>query len=286
MGAISRRLSRFCSEHPNLGIPGLMKYIVIANVGVFILDLFSSYSCSYLLQFNPALIFQGEIWRLLTFLIVPMNLSPIWFALSTLLYYSIGTTLEQYWGPARFTIYYIMGAYVNVILALIMQLISPSGYAYPIMTYVNQSLFFAFATLYPETRFMIYFIIPVKAKWLAWLSGAFIIFDFVSYLFAAEWLGAVIVFGTVLNYLIFFWDDIKSFFHNRRAQAAHFRNPQTVNFKKAQREIKQNKGYLHKCTICGVTDADNPEMEFRYCSRCNGYYCYCMDHINNHVHIE
>ena len=51
-------------------------------------------------------------------------------------------------------------------------------------------------------------------------------------------------------------------------------------------EVKQRKGYLHKCSVCGVTDTDNPNMEFRYCSRCNGYYCYCEDHISNHSHIQ
>ena len=59
-----------------------------------------------------------------------------------------------------------------------------------------------------------------------------------------------------------------------------------MDFKKAQQEIKQRKGYLHKCSVCGATDTDHPELEFRYCSKCNGYFCYCEDHISNHTHIE
>ncbi|MBR4098714.1 MAG: hypothetical protein IKK44_01845, partial [Clostridium sp.] len=69
-------------------------------------------------------------------------------------------------------------------------------------------------------------------------------------------------------------------------RVTHQVNPQTINFKKAQREVQERKGYLHKCTVCGVTDADDPDMEFRYCSKCNGYYCYCMNHINDHVHVK
>ena len=71
-----------------------------------------------------------------------------------------------------------------------------------------------------------------------------------------------------------------------KRRAAHKVNPQTIHFKKTQKEVQQRKGYLHKCAVCGVTDADDPNKEFRYCSKCNGYYCYCMDHINNHVHIQ
>ena len=58
-----------------------------------------------------------------------------------------------------------------------------------------------------------------------------------------------------------------------------------MNFKRAAEAKKQQTGYLHKCAVCGRTDTDYPNLEFRYCSKCVGNYCYCMDHINNHVHI-
>jgi len=90
----------------------------------------------------------------------------------------------------------------------------------------------------------------------------------------------------VFNYLIFFWDDLMSLMGRGKRRVVHQTSRQTVNFKKAQKEVQQRKGYLHKCAVCGVTDADRPDMEFRYCSKCNGYYCYCMDHINTHVHVE
>ena len=67
-------------------------------------------------------------------------------------------------------------------------------------------------------------------------------------------------------------------------------DPKVVNFKRvqkqAQKQAKATGGYRHKCAVCGITDADDPNMEFRYCSKCDGYYCYCMNHINNHVHIH
>ena len=76
-------------------------------------------------------------------------------------------------------------------------------------------------------------------------------------------------------------------FLRRTGQRASYRaNPHTINFKKAQKQVREHKGYLHKCAVCGITDADDPNMEFRYCSKCNGYYCYCMKHINDHVHVQ
>ena len=95
MGAISRWLDRFCYKHPRLGIPGLMKYIVIANVAVYLMDMFSNGYFSAMLRFYPALIMEGQVWRLLTFIFVPTSGGFIlWFALTTLFYYYIGNALE------------------------------------------------------------------------------------------------------------------------------------------------------------------------------------------------
>ena len=88
------------------------------------------------------------------------------------------------------------------------------------------------------------------------------------------------------TYLIFFWEDLAGMLGRGRERAAYRTNHRTIQFKKAQKDIQQRKGYLHKCAVCGITDADDPNMEFRYCSKCNGYYCYCMKHINDHVHVQ
>ena len=90
----------------------------------------------------------------------------------------------------------------------------------------------------------------------------------------------------VVNYLLFFWDDAMAMLGRSRERMAYRTSHQTIQFKKAQKDIQQRKGYLHKCAVCGITDADDPNMEFRYCSKCNGYYCYCMKHINDHVHVQ
>ena len=176
MSALSRWLSRFCYNHPRFGIPNLMKYIAIGNVIVFLLDLASEGMFSMLIGFYPGYIAQGQIWRLVTFIFVPQNSSALWFVVSVMLYYFLGNELERVWGSVRFTVYYATGVVMTIVMGLLLTLAGSSQplyyYVSVTMYYVNMSMFFAFATLYPEAQFRLYFILPVKAKWLAWLDVA------------------------------------------------------------------------------------------------------------------
>lgn len=295
MSAISRWLDRFCYKHPGFGIPNLMKVIVLGNVAVFLLDMFSGggYTLSGLLCFYPELIFQGQVWRIITFIFVPMYYNIIFFVITTMLYYFLGSALERQWGTARFSVFYGLGVLMSIVVGLVTWFISPmpaasTGYYLETATayYVNMSLFFAFATLYPDMQMMLYFIIPVKIKWLAWLDAALFAFDIGSYLARGQFMWALLPLVALLNYFIFFWDDLMGFIRRTGSRAAYRARPQTINFKKATRQVQERQGYLHKCAVCGITDADDPDMEFRYCSKCNGYYCYCSRHINDHVHVK
>ena len=275
MRSFDSRLDRFCRKHPRLGIPNLMNIIVIGTVLVYLLDMFSSGAFSSLISFSVPAILQGQVWRLLSFVFVPAGrYSLLLLALSLYFYWMIGSTLEREWGSVKFTIFYFMGVILNALLGFI------TGYA--TMDYVHLSMFFAFATLYPETRFLIFFIIPVKVKWLAWFDAALFAWSIIQYLFSGFPLLALIPVIAILNYFLFFAGDFARMF----GRFKHRTSKQTINFKKAQKQARETKGYMHKCAVCGITDADDPNMEFRYCSKCNGYYCYCMNHINNHVHIE
>ena len=286
MKAISRWLDRFYYKHPRFGIPNLMKFIVIGNVLIYFLDMFSNGYASWLFMFHPSAILHGQVWRIITFLFVPVSgysssdmFSILWFAMTTLFYYYIGNALERQWGSTRFTVFYFLGAILNLII----------GFAFQTsvtMYYVNMSMFFSFATLYPEMQVLLYGILPLKVKWLAWLDAALFLFDIIRYLMLGAWGYALIPVVAILNYFLFFWDDLMNIVRRKTGRMAYQSRSQTINFKKAQKEVQQRKGYLHKCAVCGITDADDPNMEFRYCSKCNGYYCYCMKHINNHVHVQ
>ena len=310
MRAISRWLDRFCYNHPRFGIPELMKYIAISNVAVFIADMLMNGMLTSWIAFMPEQILRGEIWRLVTFVFVPVSSGgytifgqTFFFALATFFYYWIGTALERQWGTTRFTVFYGLGVILNivagfVIYAVLVGQLTGAGMAAAqarsylrtlstiSMTYVNMSLFFSFATLYPDMRVFLYGIIPIKVKWLAWLDVLFFVWSIGSYLLDGQWAMALAPVIAILNYLIFFWEDLARSLNLGREKVRHRTSAQTINFKKAQKEVQQRKGYLHKCAVCGITDADDPNMEFRYCSKCNGYYCYCMRHINNHTHVQ
>jgi membrane associated rhomboid family serine protease len=269
--ALTNAIDRFCYRHPHFGIPNLMLYILIGNVLVYVLDLVSNGTCSAMLYFSRYAIFHGEVWRLITFLFVPSTTSMLSFVLSLFLYYFIGRALENLWGPGRFTFYYLLGVIFNLLFGLVV--------GYTTNYYLNMSLFFAFATLYPDTQFLL-IIIPVKAKWLAWIDLAFFAIEMITGTFPYNMLPLV----AMLNYLVFFGEDLYNWLMQKLGRPTRPHRKNTMNFKKETKRIRKE-GYLHKCAVCGRTDADYPDLEFRYCSKCKGYYCYCMDHINSHVHI-
>ena len=273
------RLDRFCARHPRFGIPNLMLYVAVGNIAISLMDTFSmgSVSLTAMLYFSRAAIFGGQVWRLLTFVLVPEASGLFWTAISALFYYWIGSTLEREWGTAKFNVFYFSGVLLNIVYGLV------AGSAS--MYYVNLSLFFAFATLYGEAQVRIYFFIPVKVKWLAWLDAAIFVWSVIANLLVRNWLGAVLPLVAILNYTIFFWQDIRWMVTRTKRRTS----PNVVRFKQAQKQGKkkaESQGYTHKCAVCGITDRDDPNMEFRYCSRCEGYHCYCMDHIANHIHIQ
>jgi len=267
-------LNRFCRKHPNFCLPNLMMYVVIGNVLVFLMDRFSGGTFSNMLYFNRDAIFSGEVWRLLTFVFVPMDSRLFFLAISLYFYYFIGSALERNWGSQRFTVFYCMGIVLNILVGLI-----AGGTS---MHYVNLSMFLSFATLYPDLQVLLFFVIPVKVKWIAYVDAAYFVLDVVRFLIGGHPLYALIPVVAILNYILFFWGDFRYVFQRTKRQV----NRKTIDFQSAQKTARENKGYLHKCAVCGRTDTDFPDLEFRYCSKCNGYYCYCMDHINNHVHIE
>jgi len=286
--AIQKWLDRFCLGHPRSGIPNLMLYIAVANVAIYFIDLFSGggYSLSALLDFDRSAIFSGQVWRLVTFVLLPQGGDFLFFrgtgiffvVISAYFYFWIGSLLEREWGTTKFNIFYLSGVVLNILFGLV------TGHAS--MHYVNLSMFFAFAVLYPDMQILLMYILPVKAKWLAWIDAALFAWDVVSALLAGSVAGALLPIVAIANFLIFFWEDLTEALSYRKQRFQHRHSAQTVDFKKAAKSAYEKKGYLHKCAVCGKTDADYPDLEFRYCSKCNGYYCYCPEHIHDHVHIQ
>ena len=283
--SLRKRFERFCLKHRDLGIRNLMLFVAIGNVAVWVLSAIDPSKAIYgFLCFSRDGILHGQVWRLFTYLLTYMvdlgGLQIILGAITMFCYYQFGKILEQYWGTFRFNLYYLCGLLITDIAAL---LIGAGATA----TALNLSLFLAVATIAPEAKVLLFFFIPVKFKYMAWVYLGLTLWNLVSELIAAsfltfQWLMPII---PLLNYFLFFGSDIKVLFPQiqRRTQSKPRPDP---NWASSYQSKTGEKPYRHKCTVCGKTDTQYPDLEFRYCSRCQGYHCYCMEHINNHAHIQ
>ena len=280
MKKLNEAVERFCALHPRLGIPGLMRYIVGANAVIYLLSLFARGGSLNFLCMDPASVLRGELWRIVTYVLLPTN-GGIFLVISLFFYYWLGESLERLWGSTKFTVYYVSGTLLTALASLLAYLID--GISVPIYgaVYVNTALFLAFALNYPDAMVNIYFIIPVKMKWLAALEGILYALSVVTAIAARMWGQALMPIVALLNLFVFFTPD---FLRKADRVKAHTR-PQAVQFRRAVKEQQRQKGYHHKCSVCGRTDTDYPDLQFRYCSKCAAYHCFCEDHIFNHTHF-
>ena len=267
-------ISRLERKFGRYAIPNLMYFIIILYGIGFVLDYINPYFYIQYLSLNAAEILHGQIWRIVTFLIQPPSNNLIFLIIALYFYYMIGRTLEQTWGSFRFNLYFFTGVLFHVIAALLIYLVT--GQVYMLGTsYLNLSLFFAFAAVYPDMEFLLFYILPVKAKWLAWIDGAFFIWTIIqgflpSYggtytSYRASAFAAAI---SILNFVIFYVST------RNYAQFSPKQQKRRREFKKQMKARPQNhysaqpdgRVPKHRCAVCGRTELDHPELEFRYCT--------------------
>lgn len=268
-------IDRFCAKHPRFGIPNLAMYIAIGQVIVGVLSLLPPLrNLLSLLVFSRMAILHGQVWRLVTFVFVPTTTNPFYLLLGCYVIYWTGQMLEREWGTAKFSLFYLCGVLWSILGGLILGLAD--------IYYIHLSFFLVIATMYSEMQVLFMFVLPIKMKWLALLDVALILLQGLE---SGPYV-ILLALPSFINYFIFTWPfwSVKLGFMRRQA------DPQVINFKRARKQAekkaRETGGYLHKCAVCGVTDQDDPSLEFRYCSKCDGYYCYCANHINNHIHIR
>ncbi len=284
MKKICEAVDRFCARHPRFGIPNLMLYIVIGNAAVYLLYMLTGYDMSKLafLNFNLSGLLHGEIWRIVTYIFVPDYGGIFWMLVALYFYYWIGSTLERQWGTVKFNLYYFGGVLLTVVGTILASLISGQyGLTVSGTAYINLSMFLAFALLFPDTQVLLFFIIPIKMKWLAIVDGGFFLWGILAAAIRGSLVGVIVPIFALLNFAVFIYPELHFFTQRKKFQHAR----QTVQFKQAVKEHQQQKGYRHKCAVCGRTDTDYPDLQFRYCSKCAGYHCFCEDHIFSHVHF-
>lgn len=257
-----------------------MMYVALGNLIVY-LFMMADPSNQFIstLIFDRGAILQGQIWRLITYIFVPPMDNIFFFAISLFFYFQIGKILENSWGVFRFNLYYFSGIILTNLAALVLN-------AYASAYYLNMSLILAFATCASENQVYFFGILPIKMKYIGWLELAYVAVNLVL----ASLPGKLFIICSLLNFVIFMGSDIKNLLPGNLAyrrpapkKPSHQGHP---NWAAGYHEKKAEPTYRHKCTVCGKTDTQYPDLEFRYCSLCDGYHCYCMEHINNHVHIK
>ena len=284
---LERRFGRFA-------IPNLMYVIIILYAVGFLLNILNPYFYIQYLSLNVSEILHGQIWRIVTFLIQPPSDNAIFLLIALYFYYMIGNALEQTWGSFRFNLYFFTGVLFHVIAAFLIYLFTGQVYLLG-TTYLNLSLFFAFAAVYPDMEFLLFYLIPVKAKWLAWFDGVFFVLTVVQAFlpsyggtyssYRASAFAAVV---SLLNFLIFYFST------RNYAKISPKQQKRRREFKKQMQRREPNhysaqpdgRVPRHRCAVCGRTELDHPELEFRYCSKCNGNYEYCQDHLFTHEHVK
>ena len=284
MKNLRRQFEIYCYKNRHKGISNLMMYIALGTAVVYIMsEMSGNYLLYNLLYFDRQRILQGEIWRLITYPLTYRVDSLLLMAVSLFVYHSLGQAMENIWGTLRFNLFYLTGVLMMDVYCMIF-----GGTAS--VTYLNLSLFLSYATLFPDAQFLLFFIIPVKAWLFALFDLAIVLLDLLTLPFPYSLFSVI----SLANYFLFFGKDVINVLPpswRLRAKAGarkqSSQRPKVIQFDAARSsKPAPQANYTHRCTVCGRTDVSNPELEFRYCSRCKGYYCYCQDHISNHSHIQ
>ena len=281
LGKMERKFGRYA-------IPNIMKYLIVLYAGGYFLYMINPMFYLNYLVLDWGAVLHGQIWRLLTFLMQPPSASIFMVALLLYIYYMIGMQLENALGTFRFNFYLLTGIVLHIVASLIVYLttgmvISPS------VEYLNLSFLFVFAMLFPDAPVLLFFAIPIKGKWIALIDGFYFLWAIISPFLPAykgTGYGAMMAaLASILNVLIFYL----------LSRNMHAYSPKEVKRRRDyQRKVQQaqkpehvyENGARHKCAVCGRTELDDPNLEFRYCSKCNGNYEYCQDHLFTHTHVK
>ena len=314
-------------EHPfgGLAIRNLSMYIVVIYALGYVLNALFPALTPYL-TLNPYLIVRGQVWRLVTWILITsgsgLSLMDILFLMIALwFYYSIGTSLERSWGQERYTSYILSGLIFTVISSFVIMgisyLVYHSYFAASAETaaayfaqisgnfttvYITTTIFLAFAATFPDAMVLLFFFIPIKVKWLGVLDGVFLTYEFIVYAVRGNWPHCIVIVASLLNFVIFYVQS-RNLYRFRPSEMKRRRDwkkqndprfgAKDVKFREANPKAKGSAdrvqkmrptNYVHKCAICGRTEVDHPELEFRYCSKCEGSYEFCQDHLFNHIH--
>lgn len=288
-----RPMNKFEKKFGKYAIKNISLALILCYACGYLISMVNVNALSYL-TLNPyEILFHGQIWRLVTWIIVPPEKFDFFTLLMLYFYYSIGTTLEHTWGTYRYNVYLFLGMIFTAVGAFALMgytyLFQPEIFAagkddvefyFTILSfmfstyYVNMSIFLAFAATFPDMQILLFYFIPIKVKILGIIYGVLLIYEFVS----GTAVDRFVIGASLLNFVVFF-------FTSRRM--IHMSPKQVKRRQEFRREVKRTTQITrHKCAVCGRTEETNPELEFRFCSKCEGNYEYCQEHLFTHTHVK
>lgn len=282
------KMSNFEKRFGKYAIQNISLILILCYVVGYVIDLINADFLMYL-TLNPYAILHGQVWRLFTWVIIPPSSLDPFTIIMLLFYYNIGTSLEHTWGTYRYNVYLLSGMLFTVLGSFVwlgiqyfmgsrgIGLYNGSFMASLFFStyYINMSIFLAFAATFPDVQVLLMFLVPVKVKWLGILYGLVLAYDF---LFSGNLVIRIAIVSSLLNFLIFFVTS-RSHIHMTPRQMKR-----RVEFRQ---DIRRNSRVTkHKCAVCGQTEDDDPTLEFRFCSKCNGNYEYCQQHLFTHTHVK
>lgn len=243
-------------------IKNLTLFIIIGQIAVY-LAMNAGLITHGMLALNYGDILNGQVWRVISFLLIPPTTSPVWAMVSWYILFLMGSNLENYWGELHYTIYILVAVVLNNLVAYIFNLYIATNY------YLQSSIFLAFAFLNPNFQVRLFFILPIKIKWIAIINWVLY-----TWVLLTGGLGErLLIVASLANFIIFFGKDL--FFKIR------YRGKSV----KSKIEMKvAEKTPSHTCVICSRNNLTNPHLEFRYCSKCTPEQCYCEEHVEGHIH--
>lgn len=294
IGKLERKFGKYA-------ISNLITYVLGAYVIGYVLSMVMPEFYQYL-TLSPELVCKGQIWRVFTWICTIPEEFNLFIVFMFMFYYWIGTTLERYWGTFRYNLYMISGWFFMTVGAMLVYVISliatGDGISLSVNTYyINMTSFLAFATLFPDTQVYLMMVIPIKMKWLAIADVALLGYSLLQNIsilvrytdleiyiatggemnreyFIARCVGIII---SVLNFVIFYFGTR----NYKRYSPSEIKRKKTY-----RRQVEEAKGITrHKCAICGRTENDGEGLVFRFCSKCEGNYEYCQDHLFTHEHV-
>lgn len=238
---LETRLSGWAIEH-------LALYLVFGQVFMLTLLWFTPLTEAAVVL-SPQRVLEGEVWRLLTFMLVPPLTSPsvglglIFMVFGWYLFWLMSGFLESHWGVVRFNLFLFIGWFATVVGSFFF----PSGLFEASALYT--SVFLAFAYLNPNFEILLFFILPVKIKWLALITWGFFAFIAVT----GGWSATLMIAAATLNFFLFFGRDLLG-----RAKSGRWKMQRQVE------EIKSAGQPFHTCSVCGATDISHPDRQFFY----------------------